>query len=71
MKLEPREIAPFVVALLSEAGSHVTAQPRPTRGAHAGEGLTPETVAARAFPTFANDFYPRRRSAEISEWGPD
>ena len=33
-------------------------QPRPIRSAHNSEGWTPETVAERVFPMFANDFYP-------------
>jgi NAD(P)-dependent dehydrogenase (short-subunit alcohol dehydrogenase family) len=83
-KLVPEKIAPFVVALLSDAAAHVTgqifgvrnneiflfSQPRPIRSAHAAEGWTPETVVERAFPMFANDFYPLHRSADIFSWDP-
>lgn len=83
-KLVPEKIAPFVVALASDAGSHVTgqifgvrnneiylfSQPRPVRTAHNGDGWTPETVIDRVFPMFANDFYPLHRSADIFTWDP-
>jgi NAD(P)-dependent dehydrogenase (short-subunit alcohol dehydrogenase family) len=83
-RLVPEKIAPFVVALLSDAGAHVTgqifgvrnneiflfSQPRPIRSAHASEGWTPESVAERAFPMFAHDFYPLQRSADIFSWDP-
>ena len=83
-RLVPEKIAPFVVALLSDAGAHVTgqifgvrnneiflfSQPRPIRSAHAAEGWTPESVAERAFPMLANDFYPLHRSGEIFTWDP-
>jgi len=83
-KLVPEKIAPFVVALLSDAGQNVTgqifgvrnneiflfSQPRPIRAAHASEGWTPETVAERVFPMFANDFFPLHRSADVFSWDP-
>jgi NAD(P)-dependent dehydrogenase (short-subunit alcohol dehydrogenase family) len=83
-KLEPEKIAPFVTALLSNAGAHVTgqifgvrnneiylfSQPRPVRTAHTSEGWTAETIAERVFPMFANDFYPLLRSGEIFTWDP-
>jgi hypothetical protein len=83
-KLVPEKIAPFVVALLSDAGQNVTgqifgvrnneiflfSQPRPIRSAHAAEGWTPETVAERVFPMFASDFYPLHRSADVFSWDP-
>jgi NAD(P)-dependent dehydrogenase (short-subunit alcohol dehydrogenase family) len=83
-KLAPEKIAPFVVALLSDAGQSVTgqifgvrnneiflfSQPRPIRSAHASEGWTPETVAERVFPMFANDFFPLHRSADVFSWDP-
>ena len=83
-KLVPEKIAPFVVALLSDAGQAVTgqifgvrnneiflfSQPRPIRSAHASEGWTPETVAERVFPMFANDFFPLHRSADVFSWDP-
>jgi NAD(P)-dependent dehydrogenase (short-subunit alcohol dehydrogenase family) len=83
-KLVPEKIAPFVVALASDAASHVTgqifgvrnneiylfSQPRPVRTAHTSEGWTPETVIDRVFPMFANDLYPLHRSADVFTWDP-
>jgi NAD(P)-dependent dehydrogenase (short-subunit alcohol dehydrogenase family) len=83
-KLVPEKIAPFVTALLSDAGASVTgqifgvrnneiylfSQPRPIRTAHTSDGWTPETIAERVFPMFANDFYPLVRSGEVFTWDP-
>lgn len=83
-KLVPERIAPFVVALASDAGAHVTgqifgvrnneiylfSQPRPIRVAHTSDGWTPETVAQRVFPMFENDFYPLHRSGDVFTWDP-
>jgi NAD(P)-dependent dehydrogenase (short-subunit alcohol dehydrogenase family) len=83
-KLVPEKIAPFVTALLSDAGAGVTgqifgvrnneiylfSQPRPIRTAHTSEGWTAETIAERVFPMFANDFYPLLRSGEVFTWDP-
>ena len=83
-KLVPERIAPFVVALCSDAGKAVTgqifgvrnneiflfSQPRPIRSAHAGDGWTPETIAERVFPMFEKDFYPLHRSGDVFTWDP-
>ena len=83
-KLVPEKIAPFVTALLSDAGAGVTgqifgvrnneiylfSQPRPIRTAHTSDGWTAETIADRVFPMFANDFYPLHRSGEVFTWDP-
>jgi NAD(P)-dependent dehydrogenase (short-subunit alcohol dehydrogenase family) len=83
-KLVPEKIAPFVTALVSDAGAAVTgqifgvrnneiylfSQPRPIRTAHTSDGWTAETIAARVFPMFANDFYPLHRSGEVFTWDP-
>ena len=83
-KLVPEKIAPFVVALASDAGAAVTgqifavrnneislfSQPRPIRTAHTAEGWTAETIAERVFGQFANDFYPLHRSADVFTWDP-
>jgi NAD(P)-dependent dehydrogenase (short-subunit alcohol dehydrogenase family) len=83
-KLAPDKIAPFVTALLGDAGTGVTgqifgvrnneiflfSQPRPIRTAHNSEGWTPESVAERVFPMFSNDFYPLSRSGDIFTWDP-
>lgn len=83
-KLVAEKIAPFVVALCSDAGAKVTgqifgvrnneiylfSQPRPIRTAHTAEGWTPEAVAARVFDQFANDFYPLQKSGDVFTWDP-
>jgi NAD(P)-dependent dehydrogenase (short-subunit alcohol dehydrogenase family) len=83
-KLVPEKIAPFVVALASDAAKHVSgqifgvrnneiylfSQPRPIRTAHAGEGWTPETIIERALPMFQNDLYPLHRSGDVFTWDP-
>ena len=83
-KLDADKIAPFVVALASDAGAKVTgqvfgvrnneiylfSQPRPIRTAHTAEGWTPETIAERVFDQFANDFYPLQRSGDVFTWDP-
>ena len=83
-KLVPEKIAPFVVALASDAGAAVSgqvfavrnneiflfSQPRPIRTAHTADGWTAETIAERVFDQFANDFYPLQRSADVFTWDP-
>jgi NAD(P)-dependent dehydrogenase (short-subunit alcohol dehydrogenase family) len=83
-KLVPEKIAPFVVALCSDAAAHVTgqifgvrnneiylfSQPRPLRTAHSSDGWTPESVIERVLPMFANDFYPLHRSSDVFTWDP-
>ena len=83
-KLVPEKIAPFVVALCSDAGAHVTgqifgvrnneiylfSQPRPIRTAHTAEGWTPEAIAERVFDQFAHDFYRLHRSGDVFSWDP-
>ncbi len=83
-KLAPEKIAPFVTALASDAGAHVTgqifgvrnneiylfSQPRPIRTAHTSDGWTAEAIAERVFPMFASDFYPLQRSSEVFTWDP-
>ena len=83
-KLDANKIGPLCVALCSDAAAKVTgqifgvrnneiflfSQPRPMRAAHTAEGWTPETIAERVFPQFANDFYPLHRSADVFSWDP-
>lgn len=83
-KLVAEKIAPFVVALTSDAGKDVTgqifgvrnneiylfSQPRPIRTAHTEDGWTPEAVAERVFPMFRNDFYPLHKSGDVFTWDP-
>jgi NAD(P)-dependent dehydrogenase (short-subunit alcohol dehydrogenase family) len=83
-KLVPEKIAPFVVALCSDAGAKVTgqifgvrnneiylfSQPRPIRTAHTSDGWTPDSIAERVFPMFEKDFYPLDRSGDVFTWDP-
>jgi len=83
-KLVPEKIAPFVVALASDEGAAVTgqvfgvrnneiylfSQPRPIRTAHTAEGWSPEAIAERVFPQFANDFFPLHKSGDVFSWDP-
>lgn len=83
-RLVPEKIAPFVVALCSDASVNVTgqlfgvrnneiylfSQPRPIRTAHNSDGWTPETVSERVFAMFKNDFYPLHRSGDVFTWDP-
>ena len=83
-KLIPEKIAPFVVALASDAGAEVTgqvfgvrnneiylfSQSRPIRTAHTSEGWSPEAIAERVFPQFANDFFPLHKSGDVFTWDP-
>lgn len=83
-KLVPEKIAPFIVALASDAGANVSgqvfgvrnneiylfSQARPIRTAHTAEGWTPDTIAERVFPMFEKDFYPLHRSGDVFTWDP-
>ncbi len=83
-KLVPEKVAPLCVALCSEAGAKVTgqvfgarnneiflfSQARPLRTAHTAEGWTPDAIAERVFPQFANDFYPLHKSGDVFTWDP-
>jgi NAD(P)-dependent dehydrogenase (short-subunit alcohol dehydrogenase family) len=83
-RLRPEKIAPFVLALASEAGRSVTgqifgvrnneiylfSQPRPIRTAHTAEGWTPETIIDRVLPAFRASFHPLERSSDVFTWDP-
>lgn len=83
-KLDANKIAPFIVALCSDAGAQVSgqifgvrnneiylfSQPRPIRTAHTADGWTAATIAERVFPQFQNDFYPLHRSGDVFSWDP-
>jgi len=84
-KMVPEKIAPFVVALLSDAGRKRVngqifgvrnneifffSQNRPTHIAHNGDGWTPETVIERAFAMFEPHFFPLVRSGDVFSWEP-
>lgn len=83
-KLIPEKIAPFVVALGSDATHDISgqifgvrnneiylfSQPRPIRTAHTEQGWTPEAIIERVFPMFENDFYELHRSGDVFTWDP-
>jgi NAD(P)-dependent dehydrogenase (short-subunit alcohol dehydrogenase family) len=83
-KLVPEKVAPFVVALCSDAARHVTgqifgvrnneiylfSQPRPIRTAHRSDGWTAEAVLEYALPMFESEFYPLDKSADVFRWEP-
>lgn len=83
-RLKPEKIAPFVVALASEAGRKVTgqifgvrnneiylfSQPRPIRSVHTAEGWTPEKIIETAIPALQADFFPLDRSSDVFTWDP-
>jgi len=83
-KMTPDKIAPFAVALCSDAANDVNAQvfgvrrneifvfsqPRPVRSVHTAEGWTPETVMARALPGLRGGFSKLERSPDVFSWDP-
>ena len=83
-KLVPEKVAPFVVALCTDAARDVTgqifgvrnneiylfSQPRPIRSAHRSEGWTPASVVETALPMLRADFYGLDRSADVFTWDP-
>lgn len=83
-KLIPEKIAPFVVALASDAAKDVSgqifgvrnneiylfSQPRPVRTAHTSDGWTPDSIIERVFPMFQDEFYPLHRSGDVFTWDP-
>ncbi len=83
-RMTPDKIAPFTVALLSDAAKDVSgqifgvrrneiilfSQPRPIRTVHTAEGWTPESCIATALPALRASFYKLDRSAEVFNWDP-
>src|SRR5271170_3706247 len=83
-RLKPEKVAPFVVALASDAGRKTTgqifgvrnneiylfSQPRPIRTAHTAEGWTPQTIAERVLPSFQASYFPLVKSNEVFTWDP-
>lgn len=83
-KLIPEKIAPFVVALGSDAAKDISgqifgvrnneiylfSQPRPVRTAHTSDGWTPASIIERVFPMFENDLYELHRSGDVFTWDP-
>jgi NAD(P)-dependent dehydrogenase (short-subunit alcohol dehydrogenase family) len=83
-RLEAAKIAPFTLALLSDAARHVSgqifgvrnneiylfSQPRPIRSAHASEGWTVQSCIDRAIPMLQASFYPLDKSRDVFSWDP-
>lgn len=83
-RLVPERVAPFTVALLSDAAQDVTgqvfgvrnneiilfSQSRPIRIAHTEQGWTPATVVDRVLPMMRPDFYPLEKSGDVFTWDP-
>jgi NAD(P)-dependent dehydrogenase (short-subunit alcohol dehydrogenase family) len=83
-KMVPERIAPFAVALMSDAAREVNgqifgvrnneiyffSQNRPAITAHNETGWTPETVVERVFPMMRAAFYPLAKSGDVFSWAP-
>lgn len=83
-KMTPEKIAPFAVALCSDAAKDVSgqifgvrrneiflfSQPRPIRSVQQSEGWTPETVLATALPALRGSFFKLDRSSDVFTWDP-
>ena len=83
-RLKPELIAPFPVALLSDAAKDVTgqvfgtrtneiylfSQPGLARSVHADEGWTPQTIVDRAIPALKSSFHDLKTSGEVFTWDP-
>jgi NAD(P)-dependent dehydrogenase (short-subunit alcohol dehydrogenase family) len=84
MRMKPETIAPFTLALLSDATKHVSgqvfcvrnneiflfSQPRPLRSAHTSDGWTVQTCIDRAIPMLQSSFYPLDISRDVFPWDP-
>jgi NAD(P)-dependent dehydrogenase (short-subunit alcohol dehydrogenase family) len=83
-KMTPDKIAPFTVALCSDAAKDVSgqifgvrrneifvfSQPRPLRSVHTAEGWTPESCIAHALPALRGSFSKLDRSSDVFTWDP-
>jgi len=84
-RMVPERIAPFVVALLSDAGRaevngqifgvrnneiYLFSQNRPIITAHTDDGWTPDSVIERVLPMMKASFFPLVRSGEVFNWAP-
>lgn len=83
-KMTPDKIAPFAVALCSDASKDVSgqifgvrrneiflfSQPRPIRSVHTAEGWTPESCIETALPALRGSFYKLDRSSDVFTWDP-
>jgi NAD(P)-dependent dehydrogenase (short-subunit alcohol dehydrogenase family) len=83
-KMTPDKIAPFAVALCSDAAKDVTgqifgvrrneiilfSQPRPIRTVQMGEGWTPEGCIETALPALRASLFKLDRSSDVFTWDP-
>ena len=83
-RMTPEKIAPFTVALCSDAAKDVTgqvfgvrrneivlfSQPRPIRTVHTKEGWTPQTCIETALPALRGSFFKLERSSDVFTWDP-
>jgi NAD(P)-dependent dehydrogenase (short-subunit alcohol dehydrogenase family) len=83
-QMTPDKIAPFTVALCSDAAKDVSgqifgvrrneiflfSQPRPIRSVHTAEGWTPQSCIDRALPALRGSFFTLDRSSDVFNWDP-
>ena len=83
-QMTPDKIAPFTVALCSDAAKDVTgqifvvrrneimlfSQPRPIRTVHTAEGWTPQSCIDTALPAMRGSFFKLERSSDVFNWDP-
>jgi len=83
-QMGPEKIAPFVVSLMTDEASDVTAQifgvrkneivlfsqPRPIRSVHTNEGWTVESCLKTALPALRPSLYKLERSPDVFNWDP-
>jgi NAD(P)-dependent dehydrogenase (short-subunit alcohol dehydrogenase family) len=83
-QMTPDKIAPFTVALCSDAAHDVSgqifgvrrneiflfSQPRPLRSVHTAEGWTPQSCIERALPALRGSFFKLDRSSDVFSWDP-
>jgi hypothetical protein len=83
-KMTPEKIAPFTIALCSDAAKDVSGQifgvrrneiflfnqPRPIRSVHTASGWTPQSCIDTALPAFRASFYKLDRSSDVFSWDP-
>jgi NAD(P)-dependent dehydrogenase (short-subunit alcohol dehydrogenase family) len=83
-QMTPEKIAPFIVALGSDAAKDITgqvfgvrrneimlfSQPRPIRSVHTAEGWTPDKVLETALPALRPSLIKMERSPDVFTWDP-